>query len=200
MLSQQNLKQAILEIGAEFPIRRDPDFYSIAHLIALSEVDRSRKETARLKQSFTDRTKELDPKSDKFARMAEEHQRLLERNTSFNPHHIRQEWFRASRSYGYICREQGKPKEPSLRHPRFWLEVKRLVTEEEWRRMWSSGRIRQETLSTIRQLLIQDQEREARLMRTVDFAIFERRNPAYDEETRIKTKNKRRGRRPRNRR
>jgi len=201
----QNLPQ-VKEIGYEFPIRRDADFGSVACLIALSETERVRRETARLKQSFSDRMKRLDPKSDVFARMTEELSRKLRQITSFNRNHIRNEWFSVSKEYGYIRRERGDIKAPPLRHPSFWLYVKRLISEDEWRRMWSSGRIRPETLTTIRKLLAEDPEREDQLMKTVDFAIFDKRRPAYDEEVKPKTGNrrfrkKRRGRgRPRNKR
>lgn len=200
----QNLQQ-VREIGYEFPIRRDTDFGSVACLIALSEAERVRRETARLKQSFSDRMKRFDPKSDVFARMTEELSRKLRQITSFNRNHTRNEWFLASKEYGYICRERGDLKEPALRHPMFWLHVKRLISEGEWRRMWSSGRVQPEVLNTIRKLLAEDPEREDQLMGTVDFAVFDRRRTAYDEKAAPKTGNrfrkKRRGRgRPRDKR
>lgn len=178
----QNLAR-ILEVGAEFPIRRDPDFQNIAHLIELDTAARSLETVRRLRQSFSDRSKRLKPESTAFERAAEQHQRDVEKATVLDAYGIREAWFRVSKEYGYITRIRGRRELPPVRHPQFWLKIKKIVGETEWRRMWASGLIRPETLRQIRAYIVAvDPKLEDSLMSTVDHALFVRRRLDYDEE------------------
>lgn len=178
-MTQQNL-QAVLEIGAEFPIRRDPDFQSVAHLIALAETSRKREEVRRLQQSFNSRTRGLDPKGEAYLREAEQLKRRIDAIGETNAREIREAWFKASRDYGYITRVRGRPQESALRNPKFWLQVKQLVTEDEWRQMWSLGSAKPATLERIREVLLEGgPEMEAPLLGTID-ASRNKRRPEYD--------------------
>jgi len=248
---QQNLA-AISEIGSEFPIQKDPDFHSIAKLIALSQGDRIRRRKKRLRHDFYFRTKGIDPKSSLYKRISEKLKADLKKADELDDRAVRDAWHQATHEYGYavqardrptealdiarklfargervekrfdadekivsceqclmICKkckewgagcssckkvdcvqcaaltqhEQEEPRtEPERaakksRHRKFWLQVKEVMTPDEWRKMWATGQVGEEALAIIREILIEvDPREEASLMRSM-----RQRRKEYDE-------------------
>ena len=106
----QNLA-VISEIGSGYPIRRDPDFQSIATAIALAEINRKRRRKRRLERDFFYRTKGLDPKCMTYTRMAKRLDADLAQLQMIDEKTVRDHWQEATRDYGYSTRARDRPTE-----------------------------------------------------------------------------------------